>query len=161
MSVKSGWNIKYNGKDGVSFYSLTSSVPGSGLLMFSKVPSQLIALDEAEFLKSMAEGFQNKYKGKGSIFTLTKDTYDITEIETPYCKGKFVAFNLRNNTLNQTIVQTVFVLRLDGELWNGQFTGHEEEWLESISMLKTLKRPCMNRLSIKFNSFQSELISDI
>jgi hypothetical protein len=38
------------------------------------------------------------------------------------------------------ILQAVFVMEVDGRIWNGQFTGPPDAWKQALTVLKDLKK---------------------
>jgi hypothetical protein len=38
------------------------------------------------------------------------------------------------------IVQTMFMIGKDKEIWNGQFTGTEKQWTEALDILEKIKK---------------------
>jgi hypothetical protein len=61
--------------------------------------------------------------------------YKIEEIAGDTFSGSFVQFEIEGG-----ITQTMFMIGDAEGIWNGQFTGTKERWIEALAILKKLKK---------------------
>lgn len=127
------WQVKYQGDNGIQFYSV--NIKGGGaLLMFSRWPvpggkDQIPAL-----VDTLAKGFITTAKTNPDLKLQSYD-YKTEPLVGDSFSGQFVTF-----TINDDLVQTMFMFSDGDGLWNGQFTGTKEKWIEALDILKKLKR---------------------
>lgn len=137
MTVPQGWTLEYKGENGVDFYSLTPPSAGSGLLMFFKWPAPTRPAEMPMLVKKMADGFV-KATAKSGNYKLTSKKYEIESLSSEHCKGNHTAFWIKSG--KDDLVQGIFMVSVDGQIWNGQFTGQSEHWLTTLKTLKSLKK---------------------
>jgi len=137
MVVPEGWTLEYKGENGVDFYSLTPPSAGSGLLMFFKWPAPTQPREIPMLVKKLADGFV-KASAKGGKYKLTNKKYEIEKLSGEHCVGNHTAFWIKSG--KDDMLQGIFMVSVDGQVWNGQFTGQSEHWLTSLKLLKTLKK---------------------
>ena len=137
MAVPAGWRVEYKADNGVDFYSVTPPSAGAGLLMFFKWPPPTKPEEIPGLVQKLADGFVKATKRSGT-YTLTSKSYEVEPLAGEHCTGNHAAFLLKSG--ENDLVQGMFIVSVDGQVWNGQFTGQPENWLETIKLLKTIKR---------------------
>lgn len=135
-SAPLGWKVKYDGKKGVGFYSATPAEPGFNLLMFSKWPFSSESVDISTFVGKLAEEFRSSIAK--FPYTFTNSQPQIEQLAGASCSGRYVVFQFKMG--EKEILQAMFMLNVEGEIWNGQFTGSPQDWTRSLELLKSLER---------------------
>ena len=128
------WNVEYKSDKGMQFYTVTRKEGDTALLMFSRWPAPGNVNQIPEKIEGMAKGFVGMAKGNKDI-TLKTDQYKIEEIAGDTFSGSFVQFEIEGG-----VTQTMFMIGDAEGIWNGQFTGTKERWVEALSILKKLKK---------------------
>ena len=105
--------------------------------MFSKWPPPSRPEDIPALVRKLADGFVKEAR-KSSGLNLTSEKYDIEEFTGDHCKGSCAAFEFKSGDTNR--VQALFVMSVDGQTWNGQFTGKPDDWRDALKLLKTVKK---------------------
>ena len=101
--------------------------------MFSKwlgVPS----IKEPEFVRKWADSLL-----KGSRITLITEKCDIQKFAGDRSKGSYFVIEFKNSA-GLLSVQTGFMMTVDGQVWNGQFTGRPEDWAKALKLITTLTK---------------------
>lgn len=130
-----GWDVEYQGDDGIQFYTVTRKDDENALLMFNRWPVPGGREQIPGLINGMAEAFLKEAKASKE-FKLETVEYEIQNLEGEAFSGRFVVFQVEGG-----FVQTMFMLSDGHGIWNGQFSGSEERWDEAIGILKKLKRP--------------------
>ena len=118
----------------MQFYTVTRKEGDTALLMFSRWPAPGNVNQIPEQIEGMAKGFVGMTKGNKDI-KLKTDQYKIEEIAGDTFSGSFVQFEIEGG-----VTQTMFMIGDAEGIWNGQFTGTKERWVEALSILKKLKK---------------------
>jgi hypothetical protein len=105
--------------------------------MFSKWPVPTKPDEMPGLLWKLADGFVEQAK-KPAKFELSSDLFEIEEFAGAQCSGNYAAFRFKSPNTNT--VQTLFMMSVDGEVWNGQFTGKPEQWPQTLKLLMSIKR---------------------
>ncbi|MCX6900238.1 MAG: hypothetical protein NT105_16260 [Verrucomicrobia bacterium] len=137
MTLPEGWRLEYKGDNGVDFYSVTPAIASNGLLMFFKWPPPARPEEIPALVRKLADGFV-KAAARTGKYKLTSKQYEVERLEGEHCTGNHAAFWFKSGTDDQ--VQGIFMLNVDGQIWNGQFTGQSENWLQALRLLKTIKK---------------------
>jgi len=137
MTVPEGWRLEYKGDNGVDFYSVTPAIASNGLLMFFKWRPPTRPEEIPGLVRKLADGFV-KAAARAGKYKLTSKQYEVERLAGEHCKGNHAAFWFKSGTDDQ--VQGIFMLSVDGQIWNGQFTGQSENWLQALRLLKTIKK---------------------
>ena len=132
-----GWRVKHQTPGGLHFYSLTANTPGGGLLMFSQWPPPGRPDEIPALVQKIADGFV-KESQQSSEFTLASHEYQIEQFDGGQCQGSYAVFQTSIGRTN--VLQTMFMMSVDGKLWNGQFTGPSNTWEQAILVLKSIKK---------------------
>jgi hypothetical protein len=135
-ALPTGWKLKYNGANGIDFYSVATQAEGSGLLMFSRWPPPSKPEDIPALVRQIADGFANSAKKQPGL-ALTSEKHTLEPFTGDHCKGTYAVFRLGG--AGAGTVQTMFAMSVDGQTWNGQFTGRPGDWAEALKLLATLK----------------------
>ncbi len=131
-----GWNLKHQTAEGLD-YSLTTDSEGNSLLMFSKWPPPSKPDEIPSLVQKLADGFLDKAK-TSTEFSLVDERYEIEQFAGDQCRGSYAMFQLE--IANTNTVQVIFMMSVDGQVWNGQFTGPPERWIEALKLLMTIKK---------------------
>ena len=75
---------------------------------------------------------------RSSAFTLASEDYHIEPFSGAHCEGSYARFRIRSGSAD--IIQVMFLMSVDGKLWNGQFTGTTESWTQALTVLKSIGR---------------------
>lgn len=137
MTVPDGWKLEYRGDNGVDFYSVTPASAGTGLLMFFKWPPPTRVEEIPMLVRKLADGFV-KATAKAGKYKLNSKKYEVERLEGEHSKGNHAAFWLKSG--KDDFMHGIFMMSVDGQIWNGQFTGQSEHWLQSLRLLKTIKK---------------------
>jgi hypothetical protein len=132
-----GWQLQRTTTAGLEFYTLTKGSSGEGLLMFSKWPAPTKPDEIPGLLHKLADGFVEQAK-KTTKFELSSDLYEIKEFAGAQCSGNYATFRFKSPNTNA--IQTLFMMSVDEEVWNGQFTGKPEQWPQTLKLLMSIKR---------------------
>lgn len=137
MAVPDGWKMEYKSEKGVDCYVVTPSSESSGLLMLFKWPAPASAGEIPSLVRKMANNFA-KATMKSGQYKLASARYELEPVVGGHCRGSHAGFRLKSGTSN--LVQEIFMVSVDGQMWNGQFTGQPEHWPAALKMLTTLKK---------------------
>ena len=132
-----GWKVEHKSPGGLHLYAVTAGPPGGGLLMFSQWPPPSRPEDIPTLVRQLADGFL-KQAQQSSKFALTRHEYQIEQFNGEQCEGSYAAFQIGSSGAN--ILQTMFVMSVDGSMWNGQFTGPSNEWAQALTVLKSIRK---------------------
>lgn len=131
------WTVEHQTPGGLDFYTVTASTPDEGLLMFSKWPPPSKPEDIPTLVQQLADGFLKEAKNL-SEFTLASEEYDIEQFAGEQCQGSYATFQISSGGTNT--LQAMFMMSVDGKIWNGQFTGAPDAWKQAITVLKSVKQ---------------------
>ena len=131
-----GWHLEHQTAEGLDFYSLRTDSKDHALLMFSKWPPPSKPDEIPSIVQTLAEGFLDQAK-ESTEFSLVDERYEIEQFSGDHCKGSYAVFRIE--TADTHTVQTMFMMSVDGQIWNGQFTGPSERWIEALKLLTTIK----------------------
>jgi hypothetical protein len=135
-SPQTGWVVHYTGTNELDFYSVTTEKGGGGLLMFSKWPPATKPEEITATMRKMADTFVKNAK-KSADLKLIDEKYELEPFAGDHCKGTYARFRFMAGE-NES-VQTMFMMSIDGQIWNGQFTGKQTDWTEALKLLKTIR----------------------
>ncbi|MCO5053712.1 MAG: hypothetical protein M9920_15645 [Verrucomicrobiae bacterium] len=130
------WSMEYQSPGGLHFYTVIAGTPDGGLLMFSQWPPPNKPQEIPGLVQKIADGFLDQAR-KSSEFSLATQEYRIEQFASIRCQGSYAVFQTNNGGTN--IWQTVFMMSVDGRVWNGQFTGPSNAWIQAIGLLKSIK----------------------
>ncbi len=128
------WKVEFKGDKGMQFYTVTRKESDTALLMFSRSPVPGNVNQIQEQIETMAKGFVGLAKDNKD-FKLKTDKYKIEDIAGATFSGSFVQFEIQGG-----VIQTMFMIGDAEGIWNGQFTGTKERWVEALTILKKLKK---------------------
>jgi len=134
VQAPADWTVNYQDGEGIHFYTLTCKRGENSLLMFSRWPAPGSKKQIPALVDSLAKGFL-KEVGKSEEIKLDTLEYDTKPIMGDNFSGHSIAFMLEGGSL-----QTMFMISDGKGIWNGQFTGSKECWIEAIEILKKLRR---------------------
>lgn len=128
------WTVKYDNSKGNQFYSLSRTQGENVILIFSRWPAPGNADQMPGFLEQMANKFLDIAKTNPRI-KLDSSTYTQGEfIGYPY-SGKYVEFTIKGG-----MKQVMFMFSDGDGIWNGQYTGSADGWIEAMEVLKSIKK---------------------
>lgn len=134
VQTPANWEVTYKGDNGVQFYSVIRKEVEPALLMFSRWPAPGNKDQIPSLIDTLANGFINEMKKHEEIKLESLD-YKKEKIEGDSYSGEFALFTVQNG-----MVQTMFMISDGDGIWNGQFTGSKERWAEALDILKKLKK---------------------
>jgi hypothetical protein len=136
FEVPTGWKSEH--KSAGDFYSLTAKAPNGGLLMFSPWPPPAKCEDIPALVRKLAEGFAQRAKEMTNVTFATYD-FEIKQFSGSACNGSYAVFNFtpKNGT---SLVQSVFMMCIGDQVWNGQFTGPQDAWNQALGVLRSIKK---------------------
>lgn len=134
LKTPATWKVEYKGDKGMQFYTVTRKDGDQALLMFSRSPVSGNVNQIPEQIKQLAKGFLVE-AGKHEQIKLKSKEYRIEKIEGDDFSGSFVVFSIEGG-----FTQAMFMIGDEEGIWNGQFTGTPERWVEAVTILKSLKK---------------------
>ena len=128
------WTVKYQKENDTESYSLIPPQGQNVLLTFSRWPAPGNADQIPGFLDTMAKKFAE----------LAQRNPKIKLASTDYTKGEFLGDPFSGNYVQFTIkggLKQVLFMFSDGTgIWNGQYIGPADGWLDAMEVLKAVKR---------------------
>ena len=88
-------------------------------------------------VQKLADGFLDQAK-KSSEFTLATHEYHVEQFTGSQCQGSYAVFQTSSGGTN--VLQTMFMMSVGDRVWNGQFTGPSNAWVQAIGVLKSVKK---------------------
>ena len=132
-----GWKVEHK-KTGIDFYAVTGKTPDEGLLMFSPWPVPAKPEEIPAMVQHLADRFKEQAK-KGSEFSLAGEEPRVEPFAGENCSGSYASFQLATSS-GKSAVQTMFMMTVDGKVWNGQFTGSLDAWKQAFKLLKSIRK---------------------
>ena len=142
-SLPEGWKLKYDDTKGINFYSIAPQPDGGGVLMFSRWSPGGKSSDVPAVVRQIADGYVEELKklpGHG----YKNGNYDLLPFAGEYCQGDYGVFKIANTGS----IQVMFAMSVNGQIWNGQFTGTPYDWHLSLELLKALSLNDANLASL-------------
>lgn len=136
-SVPKGWKLDYKEvSKGADFYSVNPADPSKGVLMFYTWVPPSKPEEIPMLVQQMARIFPTSV-GTTNV-TLAERKPAVHQFHGTACSGSFASYAFGNAA--DGFVQAIFMLHLDGQIWNGQFSGSPQDWTRSLELLKSLER---------------------
>jgi hypothetical protein len=132
-----GWKAEHQTPGGLHFYKVTAGTPDGGLLMFSQWPPLSKPEEIPALVRQIADGFL-KQAQQASEFTLASREYRIEQFAGAQCQGSYAVFQAVTGGTN--VLQSMFMMSVDGRVWNGQFTGPSNAWTQAITVLRSVRK---------------------
>ena len=129
FQLPSGWKVEHQTPGNLHFYGVTAGTPDGGLLMFSQWPPPSRPEEIPALVQQLADGF---------LKTLASHEYRVEQFAGSQCQGSYAVFQIGSGGTN--LLQTMFMMSVDGRVWNGQFTGPSNAWIQAIGVLKSVKK---------------------
>jgi len=107
--------------------------------MFSKWPPPSRPEDIPALVRKLADGFVMQAKNSPE-FTLTSEKYEVQQFAGDHCKGNYAIFQIKSADGNNTGTLAVFMMSVDRQIWNGQFNGKMDDWVEALKLLKAITK---------------------
>lgn len=127
------WHIEYQHR-GVDFFSLSRPKGEKVIFMFSRWPAAGSSGQIPYFVRQIADSLLEKKKERASDPDQFDD-YTVEEIAGDYFSGQAAVF-----TRDSAMVHTIFMVSDGDGIWNGQFSGSRDRWLEAVDILGGLQR---------------------
>jgi len=130
----SDWTVKYKKDDSGEIYTLVPPAGQNILLTFSRWPAPGNADQMPGFLETMAAKFADMAQRNPRI-----------QLDSPaYTKGEFLGYPFSGNYVEFTIKgglkQVLFMISEGNGIWNGQYIGPADGWLDAMEVLKAIKK---------------------
>ena len=129
--------MEYQRAGELSFYTVTSSDPEQYALMFYEWPAPSQPREIRELLQALSDGFLMHMTNTSPQATVLNPESKIEPIMGDVCRGNYVLFRVRDGEMET--IQTMFMVAVDGKLWNGQFTGTAEEWPCAWNLIRSIR----------------------
>ena len=126
-----GWKVEHSRPNSLDAYFLTTKMPNEGLLMFTLWPPFSVPVDIPELVQKLAEA------RKSSGVALASEKYQVERFAGERCQGSYATF--QDLTDGTKAMQAVFIMRVGGRMWSGQFRGRPELWKQALAVLKSIK----------------------
>lgn len=143
IQLPAGWHLEHNTPGGLDFYMLKTSPDGGGSLMFSKWPPRSGPKEIPALVRKLADGFVERSKDS-TVYTLRSEKYEVEPFAGDHCQGSFARFRIASG--DRDMLQVMFMMTVEGQVWNGQFTGKPDDWSTALGLLKALKPNPLRRL---------------
>jgi hypothetical protein len=137
VQLPANWKAQHKISEGDDFYTITAKTRADGLLMFSTWPPASGPENIPALVKTLADEFLKEAK-KSPELTLVSESYQVEQFGGGVCHGSYATLQFSRGGAN--ILQAVFVMEVDGRIWNGQFTGPPDAWKQALTVLKDLKK---------------------
>jgi hypothetical protein len=128
------WKVEVKEVANMQFYTITPKEQDSALLMLSPWSVAGTAKEIPDLVGSLRDAFLEQVKGNKQL-EITSTKHPLKNIDGDTFSGNFVKFEIKGG-----IVQTMFMIGKDKEIWNGQFTGTEKQWTEALAILEKIKK---------------------
>ena len=126
-----GWKVEHKRPNSLDAYFLTTKMPDEGLLMFTLWPPFSVPVDIPELVQKLAEA------RKSSGVALASEKYQVERFTGERCQGSYATF--QDTTDGTKTMQVVFIMRVGGRLWSGQFHGRPDLWKQALRVLTSIK----------------------
>jgi hypothetical protein len=127
-----GWAVQYDTPGGAERYTLRPPARGKEMLQITTTPALVRPMETDEMAQRIADEFVKVVVPS----TLSTDEYQVKPFAGDQCKGSYAVFNVKNTE----VVQVVIVLKVNGELWDGQFLGPADDWAQALKVLANIKK---------------------
>ena len=128
------WTVKYDNSKGTQLYTLTRTQGENVILKFSHWQAPGTADQMPGFLEQMANKFLDIAKTNPKI-KLETDTYRKGEFLGDPFSGNYVEFTIKGG-----MKQVMFMFSDGNGIWNGQYAGSADGWMEAMETLKAIKK---------------------
>jgi hypothetical protein len=131
------WKVEWKKRGPVDSYALTTPAAGQGLLMFTRWPPP----NRPEEIPSLVEKLADQFRRQATVSSdvqLASDEYNIVPFSGAHCRGNYATFRINSGPAD--ILQAMFLMDIDGQMWSGQFTGSTESWTQALCVLKSIQR---------------------
>ena len=128
------WIVEFQEQAGMQFYTMTLGAENTAMLMLSQWSVPGTSKEIPKLVDSLKVAFLDQVKGNKQL-EITSTKHPLKNIDGDTFSGNFVKFEIKGG-----IVQTMFMIGKDKEIWNGQFTGTEKQWTEALDILEKIKK---------------------
>jgi len=136
FQLPAGWKMEHQTPGSLHFYTVTAGTADGGLLMFSQWPPPSRPEEIPGLVQKLADGFLAQAKQSSEI-TLASHEYRVEQFTGSQCQGSYAVFQTGSGGTN--VLQTMFMMSVGGRVWNGQFTGPSNAWIQAIGVLTSVK----------------------
>lgn len=128
------WTVKYQKDANGESYTLVPPAGQNILLTFSRWPAPGNADQMPGFLDQMAAKFADLAQRNPKIKLASTDFTQGEFIGDPF-SGKYVEFTIKGG-----LKQVLFMFSEGDGIWNGQYIGPADGWLDAMEVLKGIKK---------------------
>lgn len=104
--------------------------------MFSQWPPPSRPEEIPGLVQNLADGFGDQVK-KSPEFSHASHEHRVDQFTGLECQGSYAV--LRTSSGGTNVLQSMFMMSVDGRVWNGQFTGPSNACIQAIGVLKSVK----------------------
>jgi hypothetical protein len=137
-SLPDGWKLECTETNGFDFYKATPKEAGDAYLLFYKCSVSMSPGDIPAALRDWADRILKKSEGHKEITVVSKK-YELVAFGGEQCKGTYVDLKIVSNTSKVRFLDVIFMMTINGQIWNGQFQGTTEQWAQALGLLKSIK----------------------
>jgi hypothetical protein len=130
----SDWSVQYKKDTNGEVYTLVCPPGQNILLTFSRWPAPGDADQIPGFLETMAKKFAELAQRNPKI-KLESTAYTSGEFIGYPFSGKYVEFTIKGG-----LKQVLFMFSEGNGIWNGQYIGPADGWLDAMEVLKGIKK---------------------
>jgi len=139
MSLPDGWKLEYTETNGLDCYNATPNKTET-VCAFYKYPVPMNPGDIPATLMKITDGVSKGSKGYKE-FTYVSEKYEVVPFAGEQCKGSYTVLKFISNTRTNSFVETssLFMMTINGQIWNGHYQGTAEQWVQALGLLKSIK----------------------
>jgi hypothetical protein len=137
FDLPQNWVVDYNKLVKLDFHTFSVKDSNESVLMLSRWPPSTTAKEIPILVRELAESFASTAKDNPELGSINVD-YKFDGFKNENCSGSYAVFEFEEDS--NRYVQTMFMLDVEGDAWNGQFTGSFERWELALQILQSIKR---------------------
>jgi hypothetical protein len=127
-----GWAVQYDRPGGAERYTLRPPARGKEMLQIATTPALVRPMETDEMAQRIAAEFVKVVDPS----TLSTAEFQVKPFAGDRCKGSYAVFSVKNTE----VVQVVIVLKVNGEMWDGQFLGPADDWAQALKALANIRK---------------------
>jgi hypothetical protein len=137
FQLPAGWNAEHQKPGGFHCYTLTAAAPQNGVLVLSQWPSPNRPEEMPLLVRQMAEGFLRQPQQSSDFRVMTRQ-YRVERFAGRGCQGSYAVFWINSGGTNA--LEMLFMMSVDGRVWNGEFTGSSNGCMQAFAVLKSVRK---------------------
>ncbi len=106
--------------------------------MFSQWRAPSTPEEIPALVQKLADGFPEFASKASSQVTVAGDKNRVEQFAGQHCQGSYVIFQISKDGTQS--LHTIFMMSVDGVVWNGQFIGPQEAWEQALAVLKSVRK---------------------